>query len=74
MNTYTWTGWDAETELHNADDREGVYYLTILKDGEEHAIIIHRTVGGKYPLDGPVAVAKTARADQICDALNAYNA
>lgn len=68
---YRWWGWAAETDLDNDDDREGVYYLTIGDDEDELAIIVHRTVGGKYPLDGDVANSKVVRAQRIVDALNA---
>lgn len=67
---YGWTGWEAETDLGNDDDRQDVHYLTITEDGEEFAVIVHRTVGGKYPLDGPEAKAKEARAQSITAALN----
>lgn len=70
---FTWTGWHAETDLDNDDDREDVYYLTINSpNGEEYAVIVHRTVGGKYPLDGTVATQKIARADFMCVALNQH--
>lgn len=68
---YGWIGWEAETDLDNPDDREGVYYLTITEDGEEFAVIMHRVVGGKYPLDGEVAVEKIERAERIVAAMNA---
>ena len=69
---YGWHGWAAETENENDDDREGVYYLTITDDGEEMAVIVHRLVGGKFPLDGDVANGKVADAERIVAALNAY--
>ena len=68
---YLWTGWEAEADNDNDDDRKDVYYLMITDAGEEMAIIVHRTCGGKYPLDGSVALAKMARADWIVAALNA---
>lgn len=71
---FDWLGWTAETENGNDDDREGVYYLTITCDGEECATILHRTVGGKFPLDGDVAKAKVAMARRIAAALNASEA
>ncbi|MGZ4745668.1 MAG: hypothetical protein ACXVYY_01160 [Oryzihumus sp.] len=67
---YDWLGWEAETDLGNDDDREGVYFLTITEDGEELAVIVHRVCGGKYPLDGPVAQEKEVAAQRIVDALN----
>jgi hypothetical protein len=70
--SYNWHGWMAETDNDNADDREGVWYLTIVDpDGEEYAVIMHRLCGGKYPLDGELAQSKVARAETIVAALNA---
>lgn len=69
-NRYAVEGWTAETDLDNPDDREGVHYLTVTQDGEEFAVIVHRTVDGKYPLDGEVALAKEQRARHIAAALN----
>ena len=68
---YDFTGWEAETDLDNDYDREGVYFLTIRDNEEEMAIIIHRA-SEKYPLDSPVAEQKVERAQKIVDALNAY--
>lgn len=67
---YGWHGWAAETENENDDDREDVYYLTITEGGEEMAVIMHRLVGGKYPLDGEVANSKVRDAERIVAALN----
>lgn len=39
---YGWHGWEHETELGNSDDRAGVDFLTITRDDEEVAVIIHR--------------------------------
>jgi hypothetical protein len=69
---YDWTGWEAETELGNDDDREGVFYLTIRDDEEEMAIIVHRTRDGRFPIDGPVAKIKEGQAQLIVDALNGW--
>lgn len=66
--TYGWHGWEAETDLGNPDDREGVHYLTITEDGEELAVIIHRG----QPV-GPTARAKEVRARRIVDALNSLS-
>ena len=68
---YDWTDFEAETDLGNADDREGVYFLTIREDGEELATIIHRTHGEDFPLNGIVAEQKRMAAQMIVDALNA---
>lgn len=71
-------GWQAETDNDNPDDREGVYYLTVVADpgdfNEEIATIVHRVVDGKYPLDGEVARQKEHIAQVIVDALNAVRA
>jgi hypothetical protein len=71
---YAWIDWEAETDLGNDDDREGVHYLTIVEDEEEMAVIVHRTCGGKWPLDGPLAKKKEQDAQRIVDALNAMDA
>jgi hypothetical protein len=68
---YGFTGWEAEADLGNDDDREGVHYLTITDpDGEEYAVIVHRVCDGRYPLDGPGAQSKVRRAEHIVAALN----
>jgi hypothetical protein len=68
---YGFTGWEAEADLGNDDDREGVHYLTITDpDGEECAVIVHRVCDGRYPLDGPGAQSKVRRAEHIVAALN----
>ena len=45
---------------------EDGYYIP-----DEIAVIVHRTCGGKYPLDGDLANQKRANAQMIVDALNA---
>lgn len=65
---FDWVGWEAETDLGNDDDREGVYFLTIRDDDEEIAVIIHRAPDGKYPSD-PIAEGKIRTADRIVRAL-----
>lgn len=67
---FSWTDWEAETDLDNPDDREGVYFLTIWAGGDEWAVLIHRVCDGAYPLDGHDACEKQARAQFIVDALN----
>jgi hypothetical protein len=70
-DTYTWIGWESEADLGNDDDRDDVYYITIINpEGDEYAIIVHRTCDGKYPLDGPGAQSKVRRAEHIVAALN----
>lgn len=70
---YTWVGWEAEPEM--TGDGSGdpdKHFLTICyPDGEECALIVHRTGGGKFPLDGDAAAQKLNRAQHIVDALNA---
>lgn len=75
-------GWlDFEPEPDMTGDGEGdpeKFILTIASGlgancwrAEEIAVIVHRTVGGKYPLDGPEAERKRHNAQVIVDALNA---
>ena len=68
---FGWYGWEAEPDM--TGDGSGdpdKYFITITKGGEEYALIVHRTVGGKYPLDGDVAIQKTYQAEHIVNALN----
>ncbi len=66
---YHWLGWESEADFEPG--RPDTYFLTICHpDGEEYAVIIHRTVGGQFPLDGGVAKRKEANAQAIVDALN----
>jgi hypothetical protein len=72
---YGWTDWQSEEEELGSDGRKGVYWIEIFDpQGEEYAVIVHRTVGGLFPLDGSVAKEKEARAQQIVDALNSLSA
>jgi len=67
---YHWLGWESEADFEPG--RPDTYFLTICHpDGEEYAVIIHRTVDGQFPLDGEVAKGKEADAQRIVDALNA---
>lgn len=67
---YDFTDWQSEA-AGTADGREGVHYIEIRDpDGEEAAIIVHRTIDGQFPLDGPAAAAKMQLAETIVDALN----
>lgn len=69
-------GWIDFDHMENDDDPER-YYIEIFSTNDrgqyedEVAVICHRTVGGKYPLDGEVANAKRENAQKIVDALNA---
>lgn len=66
---YHWLGWESEADFEPG--RADTYFLTICHpDGEEMAVIIHRTVDGEFPLDGIVAKSKEADAQRIVDALN----
>ena len=68
----TWRDFESEPEL--TGDGSGdpdAWYLTICdEDGEEIAVIAHRTVGNKYPIDGDLANKKRRNAQVIVDALN----
>lgn len=69
---YDWL--DFEPEPDGTGDGSGdpdKHILTIRRDGEEYAIIVHRACYGRYPLDGVVADAKRSRAQHIVDTLNA---
>lgn len=69
MAAHTWTGWEHEADLGNDNDRFGVHFLTIYRNGEEVAIIIHRTNSPDEPT-GPEAKRKEVMAQDIVDALN----
>lgn len=72
MARYGWTDWQSEEGELGPEGRKGVYWIEIVDpEGNEYAVIVHRTVDGQFPLDGPVAKEKEARAQQIVDALNA---
>lgn len=67
---YTSTYWQHEADL--PEGREGVYFLQILDpEGEEYAVIIHRTENGQFPIGGSLANEKLYNANEICKALNA---
>lgn len=70
---YDWVGWEAEPEMTGDGSGDPDKHFITIRDpeGEEYALIVHRTVGGKFPLDGDVANEKIARADRIVAALNA---
>jgi hypothetical protein len=73
-------GWlDFEPEPDTTGDGSGdpdKFILTIAAGlgtimwPDELAVIVHRTCGGKYPLDGVVANEKRRTAQMIVDALN----
>lgn len=69
---FLWFDFEAEPDM--TGDGSGdpdTYYLTIAwPDGEELAVICHRTVGGKWPIDGELADSKRRNAQMIVDALN----
>lgn len=72
--TYDWIDFEPEPDL--TGDGEGdpdKHIILIREDGEEFATIVHRTCGGKYPLDGPTAEEKRRNAEHMIDALNAYD-
>lgn len=70
---YDWVGWEAEPETTNDGSGDPEKHFLTVRDpeGEEYALIVHRTVGGKYPLDGDLAQEKIAKAKNIVAALNA---
>lgn len=70
-------GWLDFEEDESSDSIPDKYILTIGTFNEHHefvdeiAIIVHRTAGGQYPLDGELAESKRKDAQRIVDALNA---
>lgn len=70
---YDWVGWEAEPEMTGDGSGDPEKHFLTIRDpgGEEYAVIVHRTVGGKCPLDGPLAEQKCVNAQNIVDALNA---
>lgn len=70
---YSWTGWECDTDMSGDGSGDPDRYLLTVRDpeGEEYAHIVHRTNGGTYPIDGPMAREKEGRAQRIVDALNA---
>ena len=75
MKKFIWSDFEAETELSgDGSGNPDTHYLTILEwDGsgyEEFAVICHRTVGGKYPLEGRVAEEKRINAEALVNTLN----
>jgi hypothetical protein len=69
---FTWTGWERETELtgDGLGDPDKYFLLIRDPDGEEYACIVHRTEGGRFPLEGEIAKEKEGRALNIVAALN----
>lgn len=63
------TDWEVD---ESSDAIEGKYMITIDRDGEEIAVIVHRTCGGRYPLNSNMAMSKVRDADMIVGALNAH--
>lgn len=67
-----WSGWTPEPEV--TGDGSGdpdKHFITVWVDGSEVCVIVHRTCGGKFPLDGVVARWKQHNAEVIVGALNA---
>lgn len=75
---FAWYDFESEPQLNaGALGDPDKYYIIIaavdVRDGsqdDEWACICHRTCGGKYPLDGPLANEKRERAQFIVDSLN----
>lgn len=71
MSGYGWQDFELDESTDQIPDK---YVLTIVDpDGEEMAVIVHRTVDGRFPLDGSVAKGKRRNAQLIVDALNKLN-
>lgn len=61
-------------DLDDSSDAIPHKYVLEIEDlhtGDEVAVIVHRTEGGRFPLDGHVAEKKRRNARMIVDALNA---
>ena len=73
---FDWVGWEAEPEMTGDGSGDPEKHFLTIRDpaGEELALIVHRTVGGKFPLDGEVANEKITSADMIVAALNDHDA
>jgi hypothetical protein len=69
MSSYDWTGWESEEEATDGPARPDTHFITIREDGEEIAVIVHRTCDGEFPLDGEEAKSKEALAERIVAAL-----
>jgi len=70
--TYRWVDFEPEPDItgDGSGDPEK-FFITILDpDGEEYACIVHRIVGGRFPINGDLADEKRGRAQKIVDALN----
>lgn len=74
VGRFDWVGWEAEPETTGDGSGDPEKHFLTIRDphGEEYALIVHRTVGGRYPLDGALASEKVARADAIVAALNGH--
>ncbi len=69
-------GWIDFAHMESDENPERFYIEIFSTDengeyGEEVAVICHRLVGGRFPLDGDVANSKRERAQHIVDTLNA---
>lgn len=66
---FGWYDFEADDSSDKIEDK---FILTIHDpDGEEFATIVHRTAGGRFPLDGDLANQKRLNATRIVNALNA---
>ena len=63
---YDWIDFEPD----DADNVPDKYILTIREDEEELAVIVHRTLGDTFPLNGRLADSKRAAAQRIVDTLN----
>lgn len=74
--TYDWIDFEPEPNVTGDGSGDPDKHILTIRDphGEEYAVIVHRTIGGKYPVDGALAEAKRAQAAHIVEALNALPA
>ena len=64
---YDWIDFEEDDSTDAVPDK---FVLIIRQDEAEFATIIHRTVGGKYPINGELAEQKRRNAELIVAALN----
>lgn len=71
---FKWFDFESEPEMtgDGSGDPEKHYLTIAYPDGEELAVIVHRTCGGKFPIDGELADSKRRAAQHIVAALDAY--
>jgi len=73
--TYGWIDFDVDESTDEVPDKYVLFIGTWDTSGsydEEVAVMVHRTVGGMYPLDGEIANRKRRMAQRIVDLLNEH--